>query len=461
MIQELDDAIAALEDKTLDPRGVAIVQELIRRHREEPIRFFKPNVGAQEEFFAATKTHREIAYLGGNKAGKTCTGAKFVSQCALGQQAAKYNQGIIFDRPIDVWIGSVDYKVQRDTNQPEILKWIPKQEIKKIFWMQNGIIDRIELHNESTIGFKTYDQGRKAWQGPKKDVIWHDEEAPGDIIEESRARLIRPNAKFIFTMTPLLGFTRVYQDFVEDIKPWRKLIVGSTYENKLHLTDEYLETMEAMSEDQKRQRLHGEFVRPEGLVYPEFDRHTHVVDHFEPDKKMHVFIGGMDFGATHSTSFVLFGIDYDENVYVFKEYKEANLGMDDYVNGWKEMSKGYQVKRVFRDPSAKQAGIEFKQRGVVLYPGNNDRSVGISLIKSLLRDKRLFVSRECMKLIWELEHHRYKVEKMGGKDADVIKENDDVLDALRYALVSVGRIKPKTKKMVRLDNPVDSSDVNW
>lgn len=439
--------------------------ELVRREKEEPIRYFEPNEGAQTAFFQATRDYREVALLGGNKAGKTCVGAKYVAQAALGARAVLYEQEQIYGDGIDIWIGSVDYKVQRETNQPELQKWIPKKEVKKIYWMSNGVIDKIDLMNGSTIGFKTYDQGRKAWQGPVRDLIWHDEEAPGDIIEEARARLTRPGARFIFTMTPLLGFTQIYEDFVEDIKPWRKLLVASTYENKKHLTGEYFETMESMDEQTKQQRLFGQFVKLEGLVYSEFKRSVHVIRHIDPDIKRYVFLGGMDFGASHPTAFLIAGIDIDDNVYIFGEYKETGLGFDEYALGWKRLSTGYQTRRVFRDPSAKQAGIEMRRLGIKnIVPGINDRGAGINLIQSLLKSGKLFISTNCPELIYEFEHHRYQKLKAGQKDADVIKVDDDLLDCLKYMLAGANKMRPKEQKL--FVSPVEAGKVasykeNW
>lgn len=424
---------------------VALV-ELVRRRREEPIRYFKPNPGAQVEFFRLCKDKREVAYFSGNKSGKTYCGAKFVAQAALGPNAAEYGMEVLYDEPIDVWVGSVDYKIQRESAQREIEHLVPRDQIKKCWTLQNGIYDRIELHNGSTIGFKTYEQGRRAWQGPKRHIVWFDEEPPEEIIKEGMARLIGKNAKLIFTMTPLMGQTIVFRRFIEENVSYRGFVYGSTYENRAYLTEEYLRTLEDMGDDDKAMRLHGQFLKLEGLVFKEFNRRENLIPHIEPEKAMYAFISGWDFGSDHPTAFVVVGIDAQENAYVFREYKEGNDIIEDHARAFLAGRKGLTVVRSFGDPSAKQWMTEMrrlreKDLRVHIVPGVNDRPSGISLINSLFRQKKLFISDACPQLLYELEHHRYKPKKPGQKDSDVMKENDDLLDALRYAMSSAVKVK--------------------
>lgn len=57
---------------------------------------------------------------------------------------------------------------------------------------------------------------------------------------------------------------------------------------------------------------------------------------------------------------------------------------------------------------------------------------------------KLLVSSNCTKLIRELETHYYK--EGGKKDGEVNKENDDLLDALRYVIFMVKKNNWVNKK---------------
>lgn len=432
--------------KFLNPEQRQYLMELERRKREEPIRYFKPNVGAQEEFFHLMKEKREVAFFAGNKSGKTHCGAEFVVQAALGLEAANYGLEVLYDEPIDVWVGSVDYRIQRESAQREVEYFLPKSEVKKMYTLQNGIVDRIEFNNGSTIGFKTYEQGRKAWQGPKRHIVWFDEEPPEDIIKEGMARLIGRNAKLIFTMTPLMGHTVVYKKFIEEAVDYRGYVFGTTYENRANLDENYLRTLEDMSDDDKAQRLLGQFMRLEGLVFNQFKRKDNVIPHMEPEASKYTFLAGFDFGADHPTTFCIAGVDAYENIYIFREYKQREASIEEHAIAYKQAVGDYEIARAYGDPSAKQWMKEMrsfrnKDLRVHISPGINDRPSGIALINSLFKKKKLFISEDCPQLLYELEHHRYRTKKEGQKDADVVKTDDDIIDAARYLLTAAVRSK--------------------
>lgn len=67
----------------------------------------------------------------------------------------------------------------------------------------------------SKLGFKSYDQGRKKFQGTSKELIWLDEEPPLDVYTECLTRTMTVNGLVLCTFTPLEGATDVvnlYQD---------------------------------------------------------------------------------------------------------------------------------------------------------------------------------------------------------------------------------------------------------
>jgi len=66
----------------------------------------------------------------------------------------------------------------------------------------------------SSIGFKTYDQGRQKWQAESLDVVWFDEEPPLDIYIEGLTRTNATGGMVFVTFTPLLGMSAVVSLFL-------------------------------------------------------------------------------------------------------------------------------------------------------------------------------------------------------------------------------------------------------
>ena len=67
----------------------------------------------------------------------------------------------------------------------------------------------------SKIGFKSYDQKRRAFQGTSKHVIWLDEEPPMDVYGECLIRTMTTKGVVYVTFTPLMGITPFVQEFLD------------------------------------------------------------------------------------------------------------------------------------------------------------------------------------------------------------------------------------------------------
>jgi phage terminase large subunit-like protein len=61
----------------------------------------------------------------------------------------------------------------------------------------------------SVLGFKSYDQGRRKFQGTAKHLVWLDEEPPLDVYQECLTRLMTTDGLMLCTFTPLEGMTEV------------------------------------------------------------------------------------------------------------------------------------------------------------------------------------------------------------------------------------------------------------
>jgi len=70
---------------------------------------------------------------------------------------------------------------------------------------------------ESILQFRSYDQGREAWQGTERDGVWMDEEPPMDVYVESLMRTMTTKGLVICTFTPLRGLTDVALSFMPEM----------------------------------------------------------------------------------------------------------------------------------------------------------------------------------------------------------------------------------------------------
>jgi phage terminase large subunit-like protein len=201
----------------------------LTRHRRSLLTRYRP-YARQAEFHAAGAEHRERLLMAGNQLGKSFSGAAELAIHATGRYPAWWS-GRRFERPIRAWAGSKTGEVTRDGVQRMLLgepkdktRWgegmIPGECLAG--WsLRRGVadaLDSVQVKHASgalsTIGFKTYDQGRQKWQAESLDLVWFDEEPPLDIYIEGLTRTNATGGMVFVTFTPLLGMTEVVSLFL-------------------------------------------------------------------------------------------------------------------------------------------------------------------------------------------------------------------------------------------------------
>jgi len=185
----------------------------------------------QIEFHAAGKGARERLLMAGNQLGKTYCGAAEAAIHLTGLYPDWWT-GRRFERPVRAWVGSKTGEVTRDGCQRLLVgepkdkgQWgtgmIPGRTL--LGWSARastpGALDGLTVRHASgavsTLGFKSYDQGREKWQGETLDFVWFDEEPPLDVYIEGLTRTNATGGMAYLTFTPLLGMSEVVSLFLQ------------------------------------------------------------------------------------------------------------------------------------------------------------------------------------------------------------------------------------------------------
>jgi phage terminase large subunit-like protein len=156
--------------------------------------------------------------------------------CHLTGLYPRWWRGKTFEEPICAWCAGDTGKTVRDILQREMLGppgdegahgtgMIPGDAIVSTS-NKYGLADAYESvrikHRDgaaSILQFKSYDQGREAFQGTSQHVIWLDEECPMDIYTECLLRTMTTNGIVYLTATPLLGLTELMLSFLPELQP--------------------------------------------------------------------------------------------------------------------------------------------------------------------------------------------------------------------------------------------------
>lgn len=231
----------------------------------------------------------------------------------------------------------------------------------------------------------------------------------------------------------------------------------SPEDNRDNLAEGYIETLKGMSAAKRKRFYEGKYGSYQGLVF-QIQEEIHIVDDFEIPQGWRR-IRAIDFGFTHP--FVCLWLAYDPKndvAYVYREWvmtrqtvryhagKIKELSVLDLLDerrkspeAWKDAEKMYSATVCDHD-AEDRATLE--ENGIRTKKAVKEVLAGIDNVIDLLdcsngRRPRIKIFRSCSHLTNGIYSYRWKDSGMGGKqarDREVVKEDDDECDALRYGI---------------------------
>ncbi|MFC0268568.1 terminase large subunit domain-containing protein [Kushneria aurantia] len=183
------------------------------------------------EFFRAGAFHRERLFLAANRVGKTIAGG---GECTwhLTGDYPHWWPGRRFTRATWGMAAGDTSQTTRDIIQHKLCgglwgtdEWgtglIPRHRLGKptpsrgIANLYEEIPVRHISGDWSRLKLRSYDQGRRIFQGTELDFFWPDEEVPQDVYEEGLIRTMTTGGMIMMTFTPLQGLTPLVVSFLE------------------------------------------------------------------------------------------------------------------------------------------------------------------------------------------------------------------------------------------------------
>lgn len=194
-------------------------------------------------------------------------------------------------------------------------------------------------------------------------------------------------------------------------------------DNVINLPEDYLDELKRLPDHSRRRFLRGEWVRAEGLVLYNFSDRMIVSPRELPrPSKIERFITGNDFGRNMAS--ILIGWQGDR-AWLYDEIAEYNF-TSSMLN--KEITRrwGRHIEISYCDPS----GGERIQEIYMGTEADNSVEPGLNCINTLMEEDNFRVCSRCTTWLQEVESYR-RDEK-----GRIIKENDHMIDASRYAIFS-------------------------
>lgn len=169
----------------------------------------------------------------------------------------------------------------------------------------------------------------------------------------------------------------------------------------------------------------------EGAIYADYDSKIHVVDEL-PD--MRRYFAGVDWGYTHYGSIVIVGEGVDNNYYLVDGVASQFKEIDWWVEQARKLTDIYGNIPLYADSARPEHVARFDNEGFDISNANKSVIAGIELIAKLFKERKLYVKRGFVPRFFD-EIFQYRWKENSAKD-EPLKEFDDVLDSVRYALYS-------------------------
>lgn len=457
--------------------ALGLLEERAKRRANRNYSWYFPDEGPfrrdlyhkHTAFFEAGATFKVRAAICANRIGKTESLLGYESVLHATGDYPKWWKGRKFNHPVLIWACGDTGKTLREIMQVKYLGLpgkegsglIPKASIVKT-WARSGVPDAVEMIDvmhisgtPSRIILKSYDQGLEAFFGTAPHVICEDEEVPANIHYENITRIMTSDGIILVGFTPLKGLSDTVQIFEPDgvivegpSKDGKQYLACITWDDVPHLskelTDDMLSRFPPHLRDAKSKGIPS---LGAGAIYP-VEEEKYLVDDF-PIPKHWKRIFGFDVGW-NCTAAAWLCIDPETAVtYMYSEHKqgeerpsthaEALRARGDWIPG--EIDP---ASRGRSQADGKRLIDQYRDLGIKLAEANNAVEAGIYAVWEGLTSGQFKIFKSCNETRKEIRVYR-RDEK-----GRIVKSNDHVMDAMRYAYMG------KEHAVVNAPKPVAS-----
>lgn len=437
-----------------------LIEESLRRKRERKIAVYFPDEGPLRRelypkhlaYFKAGRTYRERLMMAANRIGKTESIGGYELTLHMTGRYPTWWEGRRFETAISAWAAGDTGKTTRDILQLKLLGppgdfgtgLIPKIDLLRTT-AKAGVAEAIEVvtvrhvsGGESRLTFKSYDQRREAFQGSEQDVIWLDEEPPLDVYTECLLRTMTNNGMTMLTFTPLMGMSETVLSFlpngeIQEQSSGSKYVGMATWDDVPHLTKIQKEELWAsIPPFQRDARSKGVPQLGSGAIYPVPESELIIPEFAIPEHWPRSY--GMDVGWNR-TAVVWGATNPDAGVtYLYSEYYRGQAepiihaeaikargdmpGVIDPASRGRAQTDGQQLLGMYR------------RHGLDITLANNAVESGLYTVWQTMSAGKLRVFPGLRN--WLSEFRLYRRDEKGR----VVKDNDHLMDATRYLVVS-------------------------
>ena len=431
--------------KALELKESKILASMVSYKEDNKLEFFTRPNPLQEKLLKAWDNpyYKVFTFTGGNRIGKTTIGAVLAQSTAFGEYLWN-GKKLTFphNKPRKIRYIGQDWERQiKAVVIPELEKWWPKNRpLKKKKNSQGVEALWTDVISGSTIEILSNGQESDLHEGWKGDLIIYDEPPRRDIRVANARGLVDRVGRELFCMT-LLKEAWVDREVIravdENGRPDMTVfnVHGDIYANVgFGITEEGVKQFaKTLTDEEKDARLKGIPSYMSGLVYPQYDRKTHLIDRFKVPIDWIVDIA-IDIHPREKQAVLFCAVAPDGRKYLVNEIWGHGDGkwVGQEIMRCVKMNT-YRIGTIIIDPLSKgdknnsntvfgKVQLELWQYGYMLGTATKDKTSGILEIKNHLmgenKEPSLFIFNDMIRTIFEIEGYMYDKETQKPKDAD-------------------------------------------
>ncbi|MEW6855077.1 PBSX family phage terminase large subunit [Streptococcus iniae] len=262
-----------------------------------------------------------------------------------------------------------------------------------------------------------------------------------DVFKEIISRCSGDGARIVWDSNPDNPNHWLKRDYIDN-KDDKIINFSFQLDDNTFLSERYINSIKSATPNGKfyDRDILGKWTIAEGAIYSDYDKSIHEID-ILPD--MARYFAGVDWGYDHYGSIVIIGEDVKGNQYLVDGISEQYKEIDWWVDRAKEFKAKYGDIVFWADSARPEHVARFKKEKIKARNAKKAVIAGIEDVAKKFKENKLFIKREVIPRFFD-EIYQYKWKPNSTKD-EPLKEYDDVLDAIRYAIYSDAHSKTIVK----------------
>ena len=253
------------------------------------------------------------------------------------------------------------------------------------------------------------------------------------VFQEIIQRCSKDGARIIADTNPDNPNHWLKTDYIDNHDPDARIkSFHFTLDDNTFLSDDYVLALKAATPSGMfyDRSILGLWVTADGIVYRDFDQRTMIINQEQLPEDLHIYCG-VDWGFEHKGVITVWGDDDDGNIYMLEEHTSQYKYIDYWVRVAKDIQKRYGYNINFWVDSARPDNVsEFQRNDINAINANKSKMAGVERVAEFMKLGKFFVVDSAIDQFTS-EIYQYVWDENTGEPK---KENDDVMDSMRYAI---------------------------